>query len=349
MVMAGLLSGCANIFGSGVDFEYAVMYPLRGPEYVLRDLGGNRYLLGQWSQGLQTNVGQRVRYYDRNTGVLSVLPDDVHVSRMGYVGDVRGAVRYESDSPLQIVFFNTRATHFSGYCDADPARRAVDETGQSRCTELDLVLSLDGGRSFAWQRVMIPSVFKVSPREYEFAIVRKNTLYLGIYADNINMPNDCCIGPDGNLITKSGIVYARRFNAETDSDHHFLGVVTLPLPANDGKPLPAAQIPKLSGSMLLNQALVDFDLGRPMKHLEQQPPQPPKLSIPASYDREARKAYIESLRADYPEWAAHQTADWLPRRTQYMSSQEIRALRAKLPAPDNDPVEWVRLDKEFLR
>jgi len=333
LVLSTVLCGCASLIEDGMELQYAVMYPVRGPEYVLRNLGGDRYLLAQWGQGVRTNIDRRVRYYDRNTGVLTVLPDDVHVARMGYLADVRGAVRYDSDSPLQIVFFNTRDTHYNGYCDEDRARRTVDATGQTRCTELDLVLSLDGGRSFAWQRVKIPSAVRVSSREYEFAIVRKNTLYLGIYLDNLNIPDKCCIGPGGDLVTKSGIVYARRFNAETDPDHHFLGVVAMPLPANEGKPLPAGDIPKLAGSMLLGRALLDFDLGQPMKHLPRQPPPAPTLPVHVGNDRAAKKAFVESLRADYPEWAAHQTTDGLPRRTQYMSAKEIRALREKTPAP----------------
>lgn len=70
-------------------------------------------------------------------------------------------------------------------------------------------------------------------------------------------------------------------------------------------------------------------------------PEPPSIQ----YTRADRKGYIEWLRAKYPEWAAHQTLDDIPSRQQWLSSQEIRDLRAKQTRRGDDPVEWVPFER----
>lgn len=54
---------------------------------------------------------------------------------------------------------------------------------------------------------------------------------------------------------------------------------------------------------------------------------------------------IASLRAEYPEWAAHQTLDDIPRRGHTMSSKDLNAMRAKQVPRGNDPIEWVKFEK----
>lgn len=84
-----------------MTYEHAVAYPMRSPEYVLRDLGGKRYLLAQWDVPLNGNAVQRVRYYDHNTGVLAPLPESVTVFRYDYLGKAIGAVRHRATARVR--------------------------------------------------------------------------------------------------------------------------------------------------------------------------------------------------------------------------------------------------------
>lgn len=342
-----LLGGCGNMIANGMVLEQAVAYPMRSPEYVLRDLGDKRYLLAQWDVPLNANEEQRVRYFDRNTGVLTPLPETVSVFRHDYMAKAIGALRYESDSPLAIAFFTLREPGGNSYCEESDIS-SKDKSQRQLCGEMDIVLSLDGGRSFGWRRIRIPASMGrgISARRYEFVIVRDSTLYFGMYVNSSNLPKICCYSTAGNMVDGKGVTYARRFKgvAVTDSDDVFLGVLAMPLPDNGGKPLPAEQIPKkLSADFLSGQALLDFKLGQPMARLATPIAAEPK-SPKGQYKRADREAYIESLRAQYPTWAAHQTLDDIPRREQWMSLQERNALRAKQPSRGADPVEWVRFD-----
>lgn len=344
-----LLGACSSMIASGMVLEHAVAYPMRSPEYVLRELGDNRYLLGQWVVPLNANSVLRVRYYDRRTGMLSPLPGNVAVYREGYVANILGTVRYESDSPQQIAYFADRYTGYDSYC-KQPDKSTAGKPAGHHCGHMDIVLSLDGGHSFALRRISTPTSVgraRISPQNYEFAMVRNNTLYLGLYVDTVYISEICCHSADQNLVDKNGVAYVRRLKGEAvaDSKNVFLGVLAVPLPNNGDTPLPAKQIPQnLSADMLTGQALLTFDLGQPMARLATPPrtgPKPPS----GQYKRADREAYIESLRAEYPEWAAHQTLDDIPWRTQWMTSEETNALRAKQTPHGYDPVEWVRFDR----
>lgn len=343
----GLLSGCASTLSAGMTYEHAVAYPMRSPEYVLRDLGGKRYLLAQWDVPLNGNAVQRVRYYDRNTGVLAPLPESVTVFRYDYLGKAIGAVRHESDNPQVVAFFTRREPGRNSYCEERPSSAAVAPPRQL-CGRLELVLSLDGGRSFVLREIAIPESMGrgISVRRYEFIMVRNNTLYVGIFVNSNNLPRICCSSSSRGLADASGVTYARRFDgpATTDGDQVFLAVLALPLPGATGTPLPAAQIPKqLSADFLGGPALEAFDLGQPMARLTA--PFTPEPAAPiAQYRRADRENYIASLRAAYPQWAAHQRLDTIPLRAQTMSPQELQALRAKQLPREDDPIEWIRFD-----
>lgn len=343
----GLLSGCASTLSAGMTYEHAVAYPMRSPEYVLRDLGGKRYLLAQWDVPLNGNAVQRVRYYDHNTGVLAPLPESVTVFRYDYLGKAIGAVRHESDNPQVVAFFTRREPGRNSYCEETPSSAAVAPPRQL-CGRLELVLSLDGGRSFVLREIAIPESMGrgISVRRYEFIMVRNNTLYVGIFVNSNNLPRICCSSSSRGLADASGVTYARRFDgpATTDGDQVFLAVLTLPLPGATGTPLPAAQIPKqLSADFLGGPALEAFDLGQPMARLTA--PSTPEPAAPiAQYRRADRENYIASLRAAYPQWAAHQRLDTIPLRAQTMSPQELQALRAKQLPREDDPIEWIRFD-----
>jgi hypothetical protein len=348
-----LLGGCMSMIAGGMVLEYPVSYPMRSPEYVLRDLGGNRYLLGQWKVPMNGNSSLRTRYYDRNTGLLSVLPSDVAIVREGYTANVLGILRYESDSPLQLAFFADRWTGYNPYCE-QPEKPATANAPKRPCGYMEIVLSLDGGHSFAWRRINIPTPLGRnggSPRQYEFAIVRSGTLYLGLYVSPGTFPDICCYAADGTLGDRQGVPYARRFSGQALADKNavFLAVLAMPLPENDGKALPAEHIPKELSAYLLNgPALLAFDPGQPMALLETPPAKGPKPPT-GHYKRADRRDYIESLRADYPEWAAHQTLDGIPWREQWMTTEKINGLRARQPLLPDDPVEWVRFDRPMAR
>lgn len=335
--LPGLLSACAGLATGGMSLSDAARYPMRSPEYVLRDLGGERYLLAQWDVPMNGNVVQRVRYYDRSTGMLAHLPEAVTVFREGYVNNILGALRYESDSPLQIAFFTRRETGYNPYCAEDKPQRL--------CGYMDIVLSLDGGRSFDWRRVNIPASMRgITPRSYEFVIVRNNTIYFGMYADS--RPEVCCHSSDANMVDKRGVAQVRRFRgaAVADTSDVFLSVLAMPLASHDGKPLPAEQIvPDLSANLLIGPALLAFDLGQPMPPLATPPaaqPAPPT----AHYKRADRAAYIDSLRSAHPVWAAHQTLNDIPQRQKWMSSSDLNALRERQAVRGDDPVEWVKFE-----
>ncbi|OBV41555.1 hypothetical protein [Janthinobacterium psychrotolerans] len=343
----GLLSGCASTLSAGMTYEHAVAYPMRSPEYVLRDLGGKRYLLAQWDVPLNGNAVQRVRYYDRNTGMLAPLPESVTVFRDDYLGKSIGAVRHDSDNPQVVAFFTRREPGRNSYCKETPSSAAVASPRQL-CGRLELVLSLDGGRSFGLREIAIPESMGrgISVRRYEFIIARDNTLYFGIFINSGNLPRICCTSSNGGLANANGVIYARRFDgpATTGGDQVFLAVLAMPLPDATGTPLPAAQIPKqLSADFLSGPALEAFDLGRPMARLAM--PATPEPAAPiAQYRRADRENYIASLRAAYPQWAAHQRLDTIPLREQTMSPQELQALRAKQLPREDDPIEWIRFD-----
>lgn len=347
LMLPWLLNGC-SLLGAGLVTEDIVAYPMRSPEYVLRDLGSNRYLLAQWDVPMNANEVQRIRYYDRNTGMLSHLPDTVVVFRKNYVTNILGALRYESDSPLQIVFLTNRDTQFDQFC-AFPEGRDINAPLLPFCGNMDIVLSLDGGYSFGWRRIHIPSSIGkscVNVNHYEFAIVRNNMLYLGMYVHSLALPEKCYIADNGNLETLNRITYARHFTgkATIDQDDIFLAVLAMPLPDSGGKPLPAAQIPeKLTADLLTGHALQEFDLGKPMALIETQPTAEPKSPV-AQYKRSDRASYIESLRMNYPEWAAHQTLDDIPKHEQWMSRQDVHTLMAKQRRLRDDPIEWIRFE-----
>lgn len=342
-----VLSGCASTLSAGMTYEYAVTYPMRSPEYVLRDLGDKRYLLAQWDVPLNGNAVQRVRYYDRNTGMLAPLPESVTVFRDDYMGKAIGAVRHESDNPLAVAFFTRREPGRNSYCKETTSSPGA--APRQLCGRLELVLSLDGGRSFGLREIAMPESMGrgISVRRYEFIIARNNTLYFGIFVNSSNLPRICCRSSSGGLADASGVTYARRFDgpATTGGDQVFLAVLALPLPDAKGTPLPAAQIPKqLSADFLGGPALQAFDLGQPMARLAALATPEPAAPI-AQYRRADRENYIASLRAAYPQWAAHQRLDTIPLREQSMSSQELQVLRAKQLPREDDPVEWIRFDQ----
>lgn len=349
LALPSLFAGCTGMMAGGMVLEHAVSYPMRSPEFILRDLGGNHYLLAQWDVPLNANPQLRVRYHDRGTGLLSPLPETVAVFRQGYVSNLLGALRYESDSPQRIAFFANRSTGYNLSCEHS-GKAEAERPPAHLCGYMDIVLSLDGGHSFAWRRIRIPTAMgrgMISPRHYEFAIVRDDTLYLGLYVGATHLPGICCHSPDGNLMDRNGVVRVRRFEGKAVADDHdvFLSVLAMPLPDTGGKPLPAEQIPQpLSADALTGQALLAFDPGRPMARFETPPAAAPRPPI-AQYRRADRQAYIESLRAEYPEWAAHQTLDDIPRRQQWMTSEELNALRARQTPRGDDPIEWVRFDR----
>jgi hypothetical protein len=70
LALSCLLGGCESMLvgsigtlreSGGFVQVRVVNYPMRGPEYVVRDLGGNRYLLGQWTTDLGSDPFVRMQ------------------------------------------------------------------------------------------------------------------------------------------------------------------------------------------------------------------------------------------------------------------------------------------------
>ena len=353
LALAPLFCACTGMIADGLEWENAVCFPMRSPEYVARNLGNNRYLLEQWNQPLNANQKLTTRFYDRNTGTLSPVPAHVLTYRGEGNSVTLGALRYESDSPQQIVFFSVfDPPYYVPYGCRRPDESATGKPVEQQCGLLEIVLSLDGGHSFARRRVNAPNIVShlQSSKHFEFAIVRNNILYLGLYVQ-YSCEKGCDYSADRTRVVDSnGAALTVRFEGDAIAERHdvFLSVLTVSLPSNGGNPLPAEEIPRnLTAEMLQGQALLAFDLGKPMSRWEtpRTAPRPPGCH----YQRADRKAYIESLRAEYPEWATHQTLNDIPWRRQWMSSRELNALREKQTPRGNDPVGWVRFDRESPR
>ena len=119
-----------------------------------------------WRSGdvpLNGNAVQRMRYYDRNTGVLAPLPESVTVFRYDCLGKAIGAVRHESDNPQVVAFFTRREPGRNSYCEETPSSasrrpaaaavrqartRAVARWRTQLCIEGNRDSRVDGARHF---------------------------------------------------------------------------------------------------------------------------------------------------------------------------------------------------------
>ena len=100
------LSGCSLLneqLAAGIVFEREVAYPIRSPEYVLRDLGDQRYLLGQMAIDGRGERTHRTRFIDRPRNVSTRFDRPPVINRSAdTLGDV--PIRLASDDPGTIVF-----------------------------------------------------------------------------------------------------------------------------------------------------------------------------------------------------------------------------------------------------
>lgn len=321
---------------------YKVSYATRGPEYVYRDLGGNRYLLAQAYRG--TNLSLLMRYYDRNTGMLTRLKtsDSVLGYRNKYTG-AKAALRYHSDNPQQLVFFTTSIVSHDDQSCHEQGQGSAWSKFKTHCGRMRIILSLDGGKSFVSRSVAIRNKVSHAVHALEFAEIKNNTAYFGFYLSPSYKDRKHIDSAKRNWLNADHQAIARFSPGEYLSDYRaFIAVLALPLPGK-GEAIPATAIPNdMQADLLVGDALLNYDLGQPIAEIQPPLPAPP----PEPYDQHTyseRKAYIDLLRDKYPEWAARQTnglpwfADYAP------SSQRDRIHSSEVGLPD-DPVEWVKFD-----
>lgn len=351
LVACASLMGCTELLtlAGPQNFQpvYAVSYATRGPEYVYRDLGGNRYLLAQAYRG--TNLSLLMRYYDRNTGMLTRLntsPVDVLGYRVKDNG-AKAAVRYHSDNPQQLVFFTNRVLSYGGdgYCVEQGPGNAWSKL-KTHCGRMTIILSLDGGRSFVSRSVAIRkkvSSAVTSTDALEFVEIKNNTAYFGFYLSTSYEDRKHIDSAKRNWLNADHQAVARFFPGDFLSDYRaFIAVLALPLPGT-GEAMPATEIPNdMQADLLEGDALLNYDLGQPITEIQPPLPAPP----PVPYDQHTyreRKAYIDLLRDKYPEWAARQTngLPWFVRYAPSPQRDQVHSSEVGLP---DDPVEWVKFD-----
>ncbi|WP_338523747.1 hypothetical protein NUH87_29195 [Pseudomonas batumici] len=322
LVTALLLAGCTHqsvylSLNDGMEYSYTVAYPIRGPEYVLSDLGGERYLLAQQSLDYRGQVSKNIRYFDRRTGVLTPMGPLFLNS-----GD-NIPIRYSSDDPQVVAFLQYGVSRdLKKEC---LRGSTLEERLQTHCYYIRVELSMDGGKSFGLRHVEIPSVLNAGSGEnnFAFAAVRNHVLYIGLKAYNDD--------------SQQAKVALRRLLTRPG----FYGVIlAAPLPPQGSGPAQRINNPHLVADRLTGKELEDFVV-EPAHNTLRAVPKSLDLQYGIAIHASERRKYVDELRASYPEWAKQQRLD-IPEEAQEENRDEREKRAAAIPAWRDDPIEWIR-------
>lgn len=320
VLVAAMLSACSTVvrtLNDGLEYSYPVAYPIRGPEYVLSDLGGERYLLAQQSLDYRGQMSKSIRYFDRRTGVLTPM------RRLFLNSGDNIPIGYSSDDPEVVVFLeNGISRDLQKEC---LRASTLEERKKTHCNYIRVELSMDGGRSFSLRHVEIPTLVNATNSEsnFAFAEVRNRTLYVGIRANNGDSRHtEVALS---RMLTRPG---------------YYGVIVAAPLPPKSSEPTPRIDNPRLTADRLTGKALLDYPVPS-VRNTMRATPKSLDLQYGMAIHASERRKYVEGLRASYLEWAKRQNLD-IPEEPREENADERKKRAAALPAWRDDPLEWIR-------
>lgn len=356
-LFAGLvLSSCVtNNYGSN-QLDYAIDYYVRGPVFVVRDLGDKRYLLAQNEFKPASNREVLYRYYNRQTNVLTKLHPQAWLleNRSVYT---KVPVRYTSDDPLVIAFLDGSIS-FPEHTYPSPE----DKEWKSIHGDMRILLSQDGGRTFFSRKVTVPGILTdhyMTQLNMVFAEVSHQTIYVGIISNSVkdryqyDMSAKIYKNKEGLEIGRQieQPIYDRLGATDMKYEKQFLSIIAIPLPelSNQASPLSfdneatrhqyEVTLAPLIAQRVTGKQLVQYSIAA--AEIETKP------KIEEFHDVQFNKRqdlidYIEPLKALHPEWAASQKVNNIPTRVKYETRQKIAEKFAKSPPLPDDPIAWIR-------
>lgn len=341
-LLSSTLGACTIPVGGHMELAYEVSHTIASPRVPFYRYDASRVIEIRY-----TSAGNTYEAYwlvDRDRGIdrpLTHEPEDA-CSRFGSTGwhlmfntfeDGKSPAtallpHFASDDPELLLFAEAIPREFTW-----PERAKSDL--YRTALELSTLVSHDGGRHFALRNIVLNPPPALAPRtesgaqyadysdipvrvskfsKLHFLIVRNGVAYIGL----------------GNVVVSEGASYA-----ESIVYHMGKPIAVFAFDPRDTTDLLRARL--LQGAALRQFALPEFDAGthRMDKALLDRVNPP----INSGTDEATRRAYIESLRKDFPEWAAQQHAAIGRRR--FQTTDERSRMIDKATAKGDPCAGWV--------